>query len=483
MNIRIIVKYLGYFLIIEGIFLVPSVGVALIYRELRTLLPLMITIVACIGIGLFLHFIPAKSSDPPRVRESFAIAGIGWILISLFGALPFWLSGEIPHFIDAWFETVSGFTTTGASILTDVEAMSKSLIFWRSFTHWLGGMGVLVFVLALVRARKDAGFTLQLLRAESPGPQVEKILPKTRDSARMVYLLYIALSVLNLFFLLLGKMPLFEALCTMFGTAGTGGFGIRNDSMAGYSPYLQTVTTIFMALFGVNFSIYFLFICGEWRAALKDTELRLYFGILFGAAGLCVLSLIRTGAMNLKDAIHHSAFTVSSVMTTTGYGTADFNQWTQFSKTLLLVLMIFGAMAGSTGGGIKISRIIIVAKTMKQQIYQLLHPRTVRILTVNGKVLDRTVISRNFLYLSVYTVVAMVSLLLVSLNGFSMETNLSAVLSCLNNIGPGLDVVGPTSNYATLSLLSKLVLSFDMLLGRLELLPILALFSSSVWKL
>ena len=482
MNIRIITRYLSYFLVTEGLFLLPSLFVSIIYGENDVILPFLFSIISCMAAGLLLHFFSRKSKAILRIRESFAIAGIGWIAISLFGALPFWISGEIPSYIDVCFETVSGFTTTGASILTDVEAMSKGLLFWRSFTHWLGGMGVLVFLLGMVKLKQGTGFTLHLLRAESPGPQVEKLLPRTRDTARVIYLLYIGLSVLNLVFLLAGKMPLLEAMCTMFGAAGTGGFGVKNDSMASYSTYLQAVTTVFMALFGVNFSIYFLFVHKEWKAALKDEEVRSYFGIMITAIALSAISIIRGGTMGIKTAIHHAAFTVSSIMTTTGYSTVDFQQWSQFAKTLLLVIMIFGAMAGSTGGGIKTSRILIVVKSIKVQVRKLLNPRSVKVATLNGKPLDNDVINRTFLYLSVYAGVVIISFLLVALDNFSMETNLSAVLSCLNNIGPGLDVVGPTSNYSALSNLSKVVLSFDMLLGRLELLPIFVLFAPSTWK-
>ncbi len=482
MNVRIIARYLSYFLVAEGLFLLPSLFVSIIYGETDVILPFVITIMSGVAVGLMLRFFSRKSDAMLRIRESFAIAGLGWIAMSLFGALPFWISGEIPSYIDACFETVSGFTTTGSSILTDVESLSKGLLFWRSFTHWLGGMGVLVFLLGLVKSKRGTGFTLHLLRAESPGPQVEKLLPKTRDTVRVIYLLYIALSVINLIFLLAGGMPLLEAMCTMFGTAGTGGFGIKNDSMASYSVYLQAVTTVFMALFGVNFSIYFLLVHKEWKAALKDEELRAYFGIMVTTITLCVISIVSSGSMGIINAIHHAAFTVSSIMTTTGSATVDFQQWSQFAKSLLLVIMIFGAMAGSTGGGIKTSRILIVIKSIRVQIKKLLNPRSVKVAMMNGKPLDNDVINRTFLYLSVYTGVAIVSFLLVSLDNFSMETNLSAVLSCLNNIGPGLDFVGPASNYAGLSDLSKVVLTLDMLLGRLELLPIFVLFTPSTWK-
>lgn len=482
MNIRMIIRYLGYLLIAEGFFLFPSVIVSIIYRETHILMPLTAAIAACMITGAAFCFFSKKPGTALRIRESFAIVGIGWMLVSLFGALPFWLSGEIPRFIDAYFESVSGFTTTGASILADVEAMSRGLLFWRSFTHWLGGMGILVFLLALVRAKRGAGFTLHLLKAESPGPQVKKLLPKTRDSVRLIYLLYIALSLVNLIFLLLGGMPLFEALCAMFGTAGTGGVGFKNDSLASYSSYIQAVTAVFMTLFGVNFSIYFLLLCKEWKAALKDEELRAYLGIMLAVIPLCFVSLLSSGSMNLKNALYHSAFTVSSMMTTTGYVTVDFTQWPEFTKSLLLIMMIFGAMAGSTGGGIKISRILIVIKSAKTQIYKLLHPRSVKMVTMNGKPLDSSVINRTFLYFSVYAIVAVVSFLLVSFDNLPFETNLSAVISCLNNIGPGLGLVGPSSNYSALSTLSKLVLSLDMLLGRLELLPILVLLSPSAWK-
>ena len=482
MNLKMVSRYLGYLLFAEGIFLLLPVLVTVLYQQWE-LLPaflLAIAVAALLGGALYVPF--RKQDQALYSRESFVVAGLGWVLLSAVGALPFCISGEIPHFIDAFFETVSGFTTTGSSILRDVEALSEGLMFWRSFTHWLGGMGILVFILAVVQNREGAGFTLQLLKAESPGPQVGKIVPKTKDSAKTLYLIYVGISIINLMFLLLGRMPLFEALCTMFGTAGTGGFGIKADSMLSYSPYLQNVTTIFMAIFGVNFSLYYLLLRGFWKEVAKDQELRLYLAIMIGAIGMICLSLWRQGGAAGKESVAHVAFTVSSVMTTTGYSTVDFDLWPQFAKTMLLILMLFGSMAGSTAGGFKISRVLIVFKNIKAGLHRLMHPRSIKAIQLNGKPLDAEVLRGVNLFLALYCLILLLTFLLISLDNFSMGTNLSAAISCFNNIGPGLEQVGPSLSFAEYSHGSKLVLSFAMLFGRLEIFPMLFLFFPSTWK-
>lgn len=482
MNLRIVGKYVGYLLFMEAIMMLPAAIVGLLYAEYLPMFSILVSsaVSAAVGLGLFL--LCRRQTGGMYAREGFVVAGGGWILISIFGCLPFFLSGEIPHFIDAFFETVSGFTTTGASILTDVEAMSYCLLFWRSFTHWLGGVGVLAFLLAVVRVQKGSGFSMHMMRAETPGPQVGKMMPRMRESMRMLFVIYILLSVLNLAFLLVGGMPLFDALTTMFGTAGTGGFSVRADSMASYSPYLQTVTAIFMALFGINFSLYFLLLRRQGRAVLRDEELRVYLGIMIGATA-CITLNILPSFQSFGETLRHTFFTVSSIMTTTGYATVDFDLWPQFSRTLLLVLMICGSMAGSTGGGIKSARILISFKGMRAGLDRMLHPHSVRPVRINGKTLDDAVVRNVFFFLCVYGVVGIVSCLVLSLDGMSFDTNFSAMLACFNNIGPGLGVVGPTGSFAEYSYLSKIMLSLDMLLGRLEIFPILLLFAPGTWRL
>ena len=407
--------------------------------------------------------------------------GISWIVLSLFGCLPFFISREIPNFIDAFFEIVSGFTTTGSSILTNVEALSKGLLYWRSFSHWLGGMGVLVFLLAIAPGSKDTGFTMHLLRAESPGPSVGKLVPRMRKTALILYLISICLTVLNFIFLLAGRMPVFDAVCTAFGTAGTGGFGIKNDSMTGYSPYLQNVTTIFMLLFGVNFSCYYLLLLRQVKNVIKDEELQSYLLIVAGAIVLITLN-IKGMYATLSEAIRHASFTVSTIITTTGFATTDFDQWPAFSKSIIMFLMVVGACAGSTGGGLKIARLLILVKSLRRNITKVLNPRKVRMVRNNGQVMNETIIENTNAYLAAYVLIIIVSYILISLDGFSIGTNFTAVLACFNNIGPGLEAVGPTCSFAEFSGFSKLVLSMDMLAGRLEIFPILALFSRGTWR-
>ena len=403
-------------------------------------------------------------------------------MLSLVGCLPFWVSREIPSFIDAFFETVSGFTTTGSSILSDVEALSKGLLYWRSFSHWLGGMGVLVFLLAIIPGgAKGAGFTMHLLRAESPGPDVGKLVPKMRTTAMILYLIYVGITVLNVIFLLAGGMSLFEAVCTAFGTAGTGGFGVKNDSLASYSPYIQNVTTVFMILFGVNFSCYYLLLIRQWKGVFRDEELRLYLGIILGAIVLIVLDL-RGFYDTLGETVRHAAFQVGSIITTTGYATTDFDLWPSFSKTILLCLMVVGASAGSTGGGLKVARVLLLLKTLGRNIRQILSPRKVEAVRNNGHVVSERVLDNTNAYLAAYVVIIFAVFAVISLDGFSVGTNFSATLACFNNIGPGLEAVGPTCNFSAYSGLSKLVLSFAMLAGRLEIFPILVLFSRDTWR-
>ena len=480
MNYAIVFRLLGYVMLIEGALLLLPAAASWIYGEWFVLGVFLITAAVSAAIGYALRGIKPKSKMF-YMREGFAATSLSWIVISIVGAVPFVVTGCIPNPVDALFETVSGFTTTGASILPGVENLPKGILFWRSFTHWVGGMGVLVFLLAIVPSTdRGKGFTMHLLRAESPGPSVGKLVPKMRKTAAILYILYIGLTIADIIFLVLGKMDVFEAVCNAFGTAGTGGFGVRNDSFASYSPYLQNVTTIFMFLFGVNFTCYYFLLLRQFGAVFRDEELRAYFGIVLGST-LLIAWNIRGQYATLEETFRHAAFQVSSITTTTGFATTDFDQWPSFSKTILLCLMVIGASAGSTGGGMKVSRLILLFKSLRRSFLQMLHPRRVQMIRNNGQVVDDKIVETTNAYLIAYVFILFVSFLLLSPDGFSTGTNFSAVLCCFNNIGPGLEAVGPTCNFSGFGILSKLVLIFDMLLGRLEIFPILCLFSRHTW--
>ncbi len=482
MNYKMMGRLTAQLLLIEGLFLIPALLISLDYGESAAVHGFVVTLALIAVLAVPLYFLCRNARSAFYATDGMVCVALSWFILSLVGALPFRISGAIPRYIDALFETVSGFTTTGASILPEVESMAKGLLYWRSFTHWVGGMGVLVFLLAVAPSRGGGqGFTMHLLRAESPGPSVGKLVPKMRETAAILYLLYIALTVLNFLFLLAGKMPVLDALCTAFGTAGTGGFGIKNDSMASYSPYIQNVTTVFMLLFGVNFSCYYLLVLRQIKSVLKDEELRLYAGIVLGSIALIVWN-IRGFYASLSETVRHAAFQVGSIITTTGFATTDFDLWPSFSKTILLCLMVVGACAGSTGGGIKVARVLLLFKSLRRSIAQMLHPRKVQVIRNNGAVVSERVVANTNAYLCAYVIILFASFVIVSLDGFSIDTNLSAVLSCLNNIGPGLELVGPTCNYDVYGDLSKIVLILDMLLGRLEIFPILVLFSFQAWK-
>ena len=480
MNYKMMGRFIAQILSIEGIFMIPALLVSLGYREFGAAQAFgwTLLVIAVITIGLFLICRGAPSAF--YAKEGLVCVGICWIVLSLVGCLPFYLSREIPSYVDALFEIVSGFTTTGASIVPNVEGLSHGIIYWRSFSHWLGGMGVLVFLLAFT-GEKGQGFTMHLLRAESPGPSVGKLVPKMRKTASILYIIYIVMTIINVIFLLVGDMPLFEAVCTAFGTAGTGGFGIKNDSMGSYSPYLQNVTTVFMILFGVNFSCYYLLLLKQFRSVFKDEELRAYFGIILVSILLITLD-IRGLYDTLEETVRHAAFQVGSIITTTGYSTTDFDLWPSFSKTILLLLMISGACAGSTGGGIKVARLLLLLKGLKRNISQMLQPRKVQVVRNNGQAVDEKVLANTNAYLAAYTAILLAVFLIISLDGFSIGTNLSAVLCTFNNIGPGLEAVGPMCNFSGYSDLSTLVLTWAMLAGRLEIFPILVLFSRDTWK-
>ena len=415
-------------------------------------------------------------------RDGLVCVGLTWIIMSLFGALPFFISREIPSYIDAVFEIASGFTTTGASILNNVEGLSKGMLLWRSMSHWLGGMGVLVFLLALVPiSGRNDGFTMHLLRAESPGPDVGKLVPRMKQTAVILYGLYIALTLLDFFFLIIGKMPVFDAVCIACGTAGTGGFGVLNDSIASYSPYIQVVCTVFMFLFGVNFTCYYLLICGKLKNVLKDEELHWYIGVAL-AAIITVTLNVRPIYSSWGETIRHSAFQVGTFMSSTGFATTDFDKWPALSKAIIVALMFTGASAGSTGGGLKVGRGLLVVKMIRRNVRQVLYPQKIQVVRMNGRVVDEGVLRGTGAYLCTYVAIVLGSFLLISFDDFSSMTNLTAVVSCFNNMGPGLEGIGPTLNYSGYSIFSKIVLIFDMLAGRLEIFPILVLFSRSAWK-
>ena len=476
MNYRVISYILGWVLSLEALFLSVSAAVGGLYSE-RTALSFLYAALICAALG-----IPAVVRKPRRMtffmKEGFVTVALCWIVFSIFGALPFVFSGEIPHFTDALFETVSGFTTTGASVVSDVEVLSHCTLFWRSFTHWIGGMGVLVFLLAILPLA--GGSQMYLMQAESPGPSVGKLVPKTRHTALILYALYILLSVVEFILLLCGGMSAFDAVNTTFATAGTGGFGIRNSSMADFSPYIQWVVAVFMMLFGINFNLYFLVLIGRGRQALRSEELRTYLGVI-AAATLCIVLNTRTAGMRLGDTVRHAFFQVSSIITTTGFATCDFDLWPSLSKCVLVLLILVGACAGSTGGGIKISRVLILIKRAGEELHKFIFQGSVTKIRLEKKILDREVIHTTSAFLIVYVFIFAVSTLLVSIEGHDLETCFTAVAATFNNIGPGLSGVGPTRNFGFFSDFTKYVLIFDMLAGRLELFPMLILFSPRTW--
>lgn len=480
MNYKAVVNVLSRILLLEAILMVFPIIVDFIYKEgqwLYFLLPAVCLLVISIPTILFLK----PKNTILQAREGFVITSLAWVLMSIIGAIPFAISGEIPSYIDALFESVSGFTTTGASILKDVEVLSHSMLFWRSFMHWIGGMGILVFVLAFLPTQD--GSSIHILRAESTGPNVGKLVSKMKFTARILYAIYTALTVACFIFLVAGKMPVFDAICNAVGTAGTGGFAVWNTSIAHYnSTYFEMVIAVFMLLFGINFNVYYLILIGKFTEILKMEEIRVYFIIIVLFTLLIALDIMSLYE-NFGQAIRYSFFQVNTIISTTGYSTADFNSWPIFSKILLFLLMIIGSCAGSTAGGFKISRVIILTKSSYTDMRKMLHPRQVIKTKLDGDILSEDTIRNTKTYLVAYVGIIVVSLLLISIEGYGgLETNLSAVVACFNNIGPGFDLVGATGNYAGYSIFSKLILSLDMLAGRLELFPLLLLFTPSTWK-
>ena len=478
MNRRMVIYTIGQLIGVEAAVMMLPLCVSLIYGE-GSWKAFLITI----GIAIVLSALGLLLSRPKNhviyAKEGFATVALAWIIMSGIGALPFVISGEIPNYIDAFFETVSGFTTTGSSIVRDVEALSHGILFWRSFTHWLGGMGVLVFVMAILPSSSDR--SIHLMRAEVPGPVVGKLVPKIKETAKILYLIYMVMTFIEVILLLCGGMPLFDSLVHSFGTAGTGGFGIKADSIGGYSSYCQWVITIFMLLFGINFNLFYLCLIRRFKSVLKSEELWAYLGIVLAAATIITVNIMPI-YNSLSRSIRLSVFQVASIITTTGYATADFNTWPVLSKGILLILMFFGACAGSTGGGFKISRVILLLKAVKRELHRLIHPRSRTTIKFEGKNVDEGTISGVECYLALY-VICFVSIFLILCfeKSFDIETNFSAAASCFNNIGPGLGSVGPVLNFADYSAVSKIVLSIAMLLGRLELFPLIITLAPSTW--
>ena len=478
MNYAIVFRLLGYVLVIEGALLLLPAAASGFYGEWLVLGVFLATAAVSAAIGGALTRIKPKSKVF-YMREGFAATSLCWILISIVGAAPFVVTGCIPNPVDALFETVSGFTTTGASILPGVEDLPKGILFWRSFTHWIGGMGVLVFLLSLLPL--TGGSHVNLMKAESPGPQVDKLVPKVQSTAKILYGIYFALTMLELVFLLLGGMPLFESMLTAFGTAGTGGFGFKNDSFTSFSPYIQWVVTIFMILFGVNFNAYFLLLMRKFRKAATSEEVRGYLAVILVAVGI-ITANIYSIYNSFGEALRQAAFQVGSIITTTGFSSCDFDLWPTLSKEILVVLMFIGACAGSTGGGIKVSRLLILGKTLGKELKQALHPQVVAPVRMDGKLLNHETIRTTNVYMAAYLFIFAASFLLISLDGFDMVTNFTAIAATLNNIGPGLAQVGPMMNFGGFTDPAKIVMIFDMLAGRLEIFPMLVLFMPDTWR-
>lgn len=478
MNFAIVRYIIGFLLQFEAAFLLLPTIVGFLYGETRAAISFFITAVLCFLFGKLLGWKRPKHMDL-YTREGFASVALGWLVLSIFGAFPFVFAGDIPNYIDALFETISGFTTTGASILTNVEALSHASLFWRSFTHWIGGMGVFVFIMSILPLM--GGSTMNLMRAESPGPSVSKLVPRVKDTAKILYKIYIGITVLEVIVLCCCGMNLFESFTTTFGTVGTGGFGVKNDSIAGYSPLIINVITLFMILSGVNYAAYFCILRKQFKEAFSIEEVKWYFIIIFASVGIIALN-IRHMYGSLGETVRHAFFQVGSIITTTGFATADFNAWPQLSKTILVMLMFIGACAGSTGGGIKVSRIVILFKAAHKELSMMIHPRLIKKTKMDGHAITHETLRSTNVFISVYFIILFVSILLIGIDNYDFTTNFTAVAATLNNIGPGLELVGPTQNFALFSPFSKCVLMFNMLAGRLELFPMLIILLPSCWK-
>lgn len=478
MNRRMVFYTIGRILNLEaGLLLIP-LAVAVCFGEWTGVKAFAVSALAALAAGLALCLLLKPKTKVIYAKEGFATATLVWIAVSLFGSLPFMISGEISNFFDAFFETVSGFTTTGASILKDVEAMSRGMLFWRSFTHWIGGMGVLVLMMAIVPT--DSGRSIHIMRAEMAGPVVGKLVPKIKETARILYLIYFVLTVVEFVFLLFGGMPVYDSAVYSLGTAGTGGYGIKADSVSSYSPYLQWVIAIFMIIFAINFNLFYFVLLGRFKTALKNAELWCYLGITAAATGIVAFSIYPL-YNNFGDSVRHSLFQVSSIMSTTGYSTADFNLWPSLAKGVLFILLFVGGCAGSTAGGLKISRVLIIFKMIQRDIRKMLHPHAVASVRIDGKPVDNSTLHRVSTYFTLYSLLIAATFLLISFDSFDFETNLTAAVTCVNNVGPGFGAVGPMGGYGDYSDFSTFVLSLAMLLGRLEIYPMLLSLDPKIW--
>ena len=477
MNYSIILYILGCVLKFESAFLLLPAIVGFIYREDEALSYLFTSALCFIVGAITSHKKPASKNL--FIREGFVTVAASWVIMSIFGAIPFVLTGDIPNYVNALFETISGFTTTGSSILTDVEVLSKTGLFWRSFTHWVGGMGVLVFIMAILPLM--GGSTMNLMKAESTGPSISKLVPHVKDTAKILYGMYIALTLCEIAMLLLFHMPLYDALITTFGTVGTGGFGIYNTSIGGYSPELQVIVTIFLVFSGINYTAYFYILSYKFKEAFRIEEVRWYLFIFFSAVAIITYN-IRGLYDSFGESLRHAAFQVASIITTAGFATTDFDLWPELSKCILVIIMIIGSCSGSTAGGMKISRVLMLVKTIKKELSLIVHPREVRKIRMDGHVLEHETLRNTNVFFVVYFVILLTSTLLISIDNFDFTTNFTAAIATLNNIGPGLAMVGPTQNFSIYSPFSKFVLMFNMLAGRLELFPLVIMMLPSTWK-
>lgn len=478
MNLIILLYIIGWVLQIEALFLTVPAIVGLCYHEYNCSISYMIVAVICLVLGYVLRQQKFDANDI-YPREGFVSVSLSWIFLSLFGCLPFMLTGEIPGFVNAWFETVSGLTTTGASILSDVEALSHASIFWRSFTHWIGGMGVFIIMLAIMPLA--GAHSMNLMRAESPGPSVGKFLPKIRDTAILTYGIYITLTIIICISFLISGMSLFDALTMTFGTVGTGGFGIYNDSAASFTPLQQNLITIFMILCGVNYNVYFCLVFRRFKEIFSFEEVRCYFLIIFTSAGIIAWN-IRHIYPTMEERLRHAFFQVGSIITTSGFSTVDFDQWPQLSRNIIIILMFIGACAGSTGGGMKVSRILILMKSVQDELHRIIHPHLIKKKHFDGHILPEETLRSTNAFTAIYFVIFFISVLLIGVDELDFTTDFTAVASMINNIGPGFSLVGPTCNFDVYSSFSKCILIFDMLAGRLELFPVLILFMPTCWK-
>lgn len=480
MNYRMVFYVIGNMMKSEAALMFLAIIVALVYGETDTIVWFVIPMFMLVSLGFLLsNKMPGYRNF--YAREGFVVVALSWLVMSFFGGLPFFLSGQIPSLVDSFFEAVSGFTTTGSTILTNIEALPNSMLFWRSFTHWIGGMGILVFVLTIMP--KTEGNSIYLMRAEMPGTSVEKLVSKVRPTVRILYGIYLGMTILLIFLLVIGGMPLFDSIINAMGTAGTGGYSLKNDSIAYYnSAYIDVVLTIFMLMFAVNFNLYHLVFIKKGKDFFKSEELRWFIGIVVVAIALITIDLMPQYGENILETLRYSSFQVASIITTTGFATANFDLWPSFSKYILLFLMFIGACAGSTGGGIKVSRWLIIAKTAGNELKKMIRPRQVTTVKFEGKPLSAQIVSSVYTYLAVYIFIFAASLLVLSLDQYDFMTNFSAVATCINNVGPGFNAIGPVENFSNFSVVSKLVLCFNMLAGRLEIFPILMLFAPHTWK-